>query len=242
MKRKIGTFIFMMVMALSLVACGKVPEEKLKEMDTLVSDCKVVIDDTYKEIEKINNTGYEDVQEAYEMIITALKAADTEYISMKNNIDDTRGDMTEEMVDEMISVLKKTKMDLEQMKQDGISGRKAIEEEMLKMEQNVTEVRVHEETGEGIGKSTMPTQNEIDLMFSYNTANWSDLLQDEKWTAVQTTLRMWENVDGYIDYDIDQVLSDIDFQMNTYIKNKVDIDFFETICDIYGIDKDKYLK
>ena len=61
--RKLIALMMALVMSLSLAACGGgVPEEKLAKMDAVVEKLDTLIKDTRVEIEKTNNTGYQDVQ------------------------------------------------------------------------------------------------------------------------------------------------------------------------------------
>ncbi|MDF3003789.1 MAG: hypothetical protein K0S22_261 [Oscillospiraceae bacterium] len=99
----------------------------------------------------------------------------------------------------------------------------------------------HVEEGEGIGRTQPLTDSEINYVISLRTESWLDLNQDQKSDAIFLMARWWDVVDGYVVEDFDAVLADLDHQMETYYRNKVDEGVFQTACDIYDINVSNYI-
>ncbi len=95
--------------------------------------------------------------------------------------------------------------------------------------------------GEGIGVTLPVSASETNYVLSFQTKSWLDLKTEQKEKVISIMARWWEEVDGYIVEDFDAVLMDLDHQMETYYKNKVDAGVFETACDIYKIDLSHYI-
>ena len=95
--------------------------------------------------------------------------------------------------------------------------------------------------GEGIGEATPITNAEISYILRFKTQSWLDLTDTEQDKVVSLIARWWELVDGYVVPDLDALKQDLNHQMATYFRNKVDINLFETACDIRGISTTKYL-
>lgn len=97
------------------------------------------------------------------------------------------------------------------------------------------------EEGEGVGESQPLTDDEINYVISLRTESWLALNQDQKSNAVSLMARWWDVVDGYVVENFDAVLADLDHQMETYYRNKVDEGVFQTACDIYSINISNYI-
>ncbi len=103
--RKVFVLMLALVMVLSLAACGGVPKEKLEKMDSIVTNLDTLVTETKAEIEKMNNTGYEDVQSYYDTNMQAVQQMEEEYEKMKKALSDNRDSMSEEQVDAAITGL-----------------------------------------------------------------------------------------------------------------------------------------
>ena len=97
------------------------------------------------------------------------------------------------------------------------------------------------EQGEGIGSTQPLADDEINYVISLRTESWLALNQDQKSNVVSLMARWWDVVDGYVVEDFDAVLADLDHQMETYHRNKVDEGVFQTACDIYSINISHYI-
>ena len=100
---------------------------------------------------------------------------------------------------------------------------------------------LEENNGEGIGKTQPLTDDEINYVLSLRTESWLALNQDQKSNVISLMARWWDVVDGYVVEDFDAVLADLDHQMETYYRNKVDEGIFQTACDIYSINISNYI-
>lgn len=119
--RKLIALTMAFVLTLSLAACGGgVPEEKLAKMDSIVANLDSLIKDTRVEIEKTNNTGYEDVQSYYDTNIQAVQEMENAYEEMKKTLTDNRSKMGEEQVDAAIVELEKMQQQLTDAKNSAI--------------------------------------------------------------------------------------------------------------------------
>lgn len=119
--RKIIALTMAFVMTLSLAACGGgVPEEKLAKMDSIVANLDPLIKDTRVEIEKTNNTGYEDVQSYYDTNIKAVQEMEDAYEEMKKTLTDSRSKMSEDQVDAALVELEKMQQQLTDAKNSAI--------------------------------------------------------------------------------------------------------------------------
>lgn len=114
--RKFIVLMLTLVMVLSLAACSGVPDEKLAKMDSVVANLDTLIKDTKAEIEKTNNTGYQDVQSYYDTNIQAVQQLEEEYEKMKRALSDNRSSMSEEQVDAAITELEKMEQQLTEAK------------------------------------------------------------------------------------------------------------------------------
>jgi len=85
------------------------------------------------------------------------------------------------------------------------------------------------------------TDDEINYVISLRTESWLALNQDQKSNVVSLMARWWDVVDGYVVENFDAVLADLDHQMETYYRNKVDEGVFQTACDIYSINTSNYI-
>jgi len=97
------------------------------------------------------------------------------------------------------------------------------------------------EQGEGIGMTQPLTDDEINYVISIRTESWLALSQDQKSDVVSLMARWWDVVDGYVVEDFDAVLVDLDHQIETYYRNKIDEGVFQTACDIYSINISNYI-
>lgn len=97
------------------------------------------------------------------------------------------------------------------------------------------------EDGEGIGSVVSVTDAEKNYALSFRTKSWLELRQESKEKVIFIIARWWEEVDGYVVEDFDELLAALDHQMETYYRNSVDEGVFQTACDIYGIDVSKYI-
>lgn len=97
------------------------------------------------------------------------------------------------------------------------------------------------EPGEGIGEVIPLSIEEIQYLTSQTTNSWLAMTPDEKSDIVTLIGRWWEEVDGYVVADYDQMVADLDHQMEQYYRNGVDAFLFDTACDIYGMDISKYI-
>ncbi|MDD4689337.1 MAG: copper amine oxidase N-terminal domain-containing protein [Eubacteriales bacterium] len=98
------------------------------------------------------------------------------------------------------------------------------------------------QAGEGIGETKPITNAEMNYVLSFRTKSWLELKPDQKEKVISIIARWWEQVDGHIVEDFDAVLRDLDHQMETYSRNKVDEGVFQTACDIYDIELSHYIK
>lgn len=117
---------------------------------------------------------------------------------------------------------------------------KAKETNNKKLTSSTTQKTIEE--GEGIGKSQPLTDDEINYVISLKTESWLALNSDQKSDVISLMARWWDIVDGYVVEDFDAVLADLDHQMETYHRNKVDESVFKTACDIYSINSSNYIK
>ena len=97
------------------------------------------------------------------------------------------------------------------------------------------------EEGEGIGRTQPLTDDEINYVISLRTESWLALNEDQKSDVISYIARWWDVVDGYVVEDFDALLADLDHQMATYFRNKVDEGVFRTACDIYNINISNYI-
>lgn len=95
--------------------------------------------------------------------------------------------------------------------------------------------------GEGIGETKPLSEEEINYVLSFQTKSWLELSVERKAYIVSLIGRWWGSVDHYIIEDYDAVLADIDHQMETYSRNNVNANVFETACEIYNIDVSNYV-
>ena len=95
--------------------------------------------------------------------------------------------------------------------------------------------------GEGIGETKPLSEEEINYVLSFQTKSWLELSVERKAYIVSLIGRWWDSVDHYIIEDYDAVLADIDHQMETYSRNNVNANVFETACEIYNIDVSNYV-
>lgn len=95
--------------------------------------------------------------------------------------------------------------------------------------------------GEGIGEVAPITNAEISYILSFKTQSWLDLSDAQQDKVISMITHWWELFDGYVEEDLDLLKQDLNHQMETYSRNKVDISLFETACEIRDINTDKYL-
>ena len=91
-------------------------------------------------------------------------------------------------------------------------------------------------TGEGIGEVIALSDAEKAYVLKQTTNSWLELSQIEKDDLVVLIGRWWEGCENYIVEDYERMVADLDHQMETYFRNKVDAGVMETACDIYGLD------
>ncbi|MFA7636315.1 MAG: copper amine oxidase N-terminal domain-containing protein [Monoglobales bacterium] len=96
--------------------------------------------------------------------------------------------------------------------------------------------------GEGIGETKPVTEDEINFLLSLKTNSWLSLKTEQKEKAVAIIARWWDEVDGYVVEDFDELREALDHQMGTYYRNKVNEGVFKTACEIFGIDLSNYIK
>ena len=95
-------------------------------------------------------------------------------------------------------------------------------------------------TGEGIGEVIALSDEEKAYVLKQTTNSWLELSQMEKDDLVVLIGRWWEECENYIVEDYERMLLDLDHQMETYYRNKVNAGLMETVCDIYRLDESKY--
>lgn len=109
------------------------------------------------------------------------------------------------------------------------------------MQNQIGEGKGEDIDGEGIGVTQPVTQDEINYVISFRTKSWLELRTEQKEIVVSIIARWWDEVDGYVVEDFDEMLAALDHQMETYSRNNVDEGVFQTACDIYEIDVSKYI-
>jgi len=102
-------------------------------------------------------------------------------------------------------------------------------------------IYMNNQIGEGIGETTPITNAEISYILSFRTQGWLNLTDTQQDNVVSLIARWWELVDGYVVPDLDELKQDLNHQMETYFRNKVDASLFETACDIRDINTSIYL-
>ena len=95
--------------------------------------------------------------------------------------------------------------------------------------------------GEGYGEVVPLTYEEMEYVLAQYTNEWLAMSEDEKSELLSMIGRWWEDYEGHVVEDYDQMLMDMDHQMEQYFRNDVDEGVFQTACDIYGIDVSVYV-
>lgn len=139
MKKRFA-LILIVVLCLTLAGCGSsVPAEKIGKVDSLIAKTEVLVEDTAKEVEKTNNTGYDDVQKYYNENIAAVKQLQDIFAEIKKGWADNKTSMSEEQVDKLIAQLEDLEKQGQEMKQNSIDEVAAIGQAIQESEQVVAE-------------------------------------------------------------------------------------------------------
>ena len=95
---------------------------------------------------------------------------------------------------------------------------------------------------DGIGSVIPLTDEEILFVLDQTTQSWLKMSKEEKDELVVYIGRWWEDCEGRIVEDYDDMVNVIDHQMEQYYRNNVNETLFDVVCDIYGVDKTLYVK
>ena len=103
-----------------------------------------------------------------------------------------------------------------------------------------------EETPSGIqedGKGTVIPLSDAEKTYvlEQTTETWLAMSTDEKDAMVVLIGRWWEDNDGIVVEDYDDMVKVIDHQMEQYHKNGVNENLFNTVCEIYDVDNSAYI-
>ncbi len=103
-----------------------------------------------------------------------------------------------------------------------------------------------EETPGGIqedGKGTVIPLSDAEKTYvlEQTTETWLAMSTDEKDAMVVLIGRWWEDKEDIIVEDYDDMIKKIDHQMEQYFKNGVNENLFNTVCEIYDVDKSIYI-
>lgn len=199
--KKLLVFMMALVMTLSLAACGGVPEAKLGEADALLSKVEVLVEDAEKELEKTNNTGYEDVQSYYDTNVKVMEELNGIIADTKAAWAENKDGIDEETVDKFITELKNLETQAQNLKKNAVDEvaaiGTAIEETEVAAEVitvpveiiNNTGVEIHalamsptnsEDWGENLLTATLAADQSgvTEMSFTQDTLVWDLLVQD----------------------------------------------------------------
>ncbi|MEG1869625.1 MAG: hypothetical protein RR205_02120 [Oscillospiraceae bacterium] len=130
--KKVLALMLVTVMTLALVACGGPPKEKFDQADASFAKIEVLYQENLTLVEKINNSGYEDVQNVCDTYKSELAEVKTSLDEMKKLFNENRDTYTEEELD---NILKSQDEIVQALKDD----KKVTEDEIAKIEQVVKE-------------------------------------------------------------------------------------------------------
>lgn len=94
---------------------------------------------------------------------------------------------------------------------------------------------------DGIGSVIPLSMEEMEYVVSQKTEDWLAMSEEEKSEYVVLVGRWWEAYENRIVEDYDDMVKVVQHQMEQYHRNKVNDFVFLTICEIYQVDKSKYV-
>lgn len=93
---------------------------------------------------------------------------------------------------------------------------------------------------DGIGTVVPLTDEEKTYLLSVTTEKWLDMSKEDKDALVVLIGRWREYCENIIVEDYDDMVKVIDHQMEQYFKNGVNESLFDTVCEIYTMDRSLY--
>ena len=98
-----------------------------------------------------------------------------------------------------------------------------------------------EAPNEGVGSVIPLSVEEMEYVVNIKTNDWLAMNKDEKSAYVELVGRWWEDYENRIVEDYDNMVKTVDHQMEQYYRYDVNEFVFLTICEIYEVDKSKYV-